>query len=1046
MATRVAGIEVNLGLNSASFESSAQRARREFRQFQQNVERDTASINKTLTAATASMAGFARGLVAGAAGAVGLAGIGAAARRMADEVREAEQAQLRLQAVLKATGNTTGLTAGQIGEFADSIEKSTLATAEGVQLAATRLATFKGVAGDTFTAALELSQDLTAVMGGDLPGAAEKLGRALADPVEGMSGLTREVRGFSPAAAAMAESLAKTGQMAAAQDVILKELTRTIGGAGEAEASGLTGSLHRADTAAGDFFQRLEEKTGLVAGFAQFVEGATLALNRFGAASSYADRIADKQREILRLSKISEPAASPGTDPEETAQRTAAAAARIKVLEAEIQELIKASHAAQDAAERESAALAEAARKSQEQAAAAMKAAADEEEAKKRVTAAAKAAHDQERAAAEQERRWQEDFNAILAQEEAILKANGVAAKVEADAAMKRISERHEAQQKAQKAEQDAIEESQRQFAALGDSVRESIKDSIAGGIRSALDGEVQSVKDFFDTFLDIAKDTIAQFAALAIMNPGIASQWLSGLGGAGATLGSVAPSAFGGTALGGVGVAGLGVSVLGGYAAGSIAGGLAGRNSTATGIGGALGAGIGFAVGGPIGGFIGAGLGTLAGGIFGGSAANGGTRNNNYQLGYNVVTGRQVDFMNTKPDQANVGNVNAVLTELGTLRQGLRGFGIALGETELTIQSGNRSGLTLNGAAFSSLGGLTEAALDRLLSTASLTAEQRRVAAASNATNAQGLLADIGFIDEFRQMIGAMSPLQAEAKALAASFAVARDRATELGFSQAELAQLTTAERFARAELLQQAGRERGNILDVTAATLGDDAAALRIALRNQAAEYDQLRQRLEDLGGTATQLSRLTRDEAAARAHLIRTTREQARAAREAERQSLLQTRAGFAGEAQSIFSFLPDLQNFGASIATSGVGSGTRLDQFQALQVEYQRTLRMARGGDQTALGNVDDLGRQYLAAARDVYASGPRFAELEAQVRGNIDSLADKFGKLQRDHFADLMADNRNNVITQTNALVRKLDDLQKAFEKAAFGNLYNRRAS
>jgi hypothetical protein len=563
------------------------------------------------------------------------------------------------------------------------------------------------------------------------------------------------------------------------------------------------------------------------------------------------------------------------------------------------------------------------------------------------------------------------------------------------------------------------------------DRLQNATADAIRGGMEEGFNAE-----SIIDGFTDVLKSSISESIAASVFESFDLKKAL------GTQLGSLAPS-LQGTQLGSATVGQVGTSALaagfGGYAIGQATGNRA--------IGLLGGAGAGALAGAPLGlpGIIGgAAIGGLAGLLGGGSG--GGTRNNNYRLGYNVVTGRQVDFMNTKPDQANISNVNAVLAELGTLRQGLRGFGIALGETELTIQSGNRSGLTLNGDAFSSLGGLTEAALDRLLSAANLTAEQRRVAGASNATNAQGLLADLGFIDEFRQLIGAMSPLQAEAKALAASFATARDRATELGFSQAELAQLTNAERFARAELAQQAGRERGNILDATAATMGDDAAALRIALRNQAAEYDQLRQRLEDLGGTSAQLERLSRDEAAARAHLIRTTREQARAAREAERQSLLQTRAGFAGEAQGIFSFLPDLQNFGASIATSGIGSGTRLDQFQALQAEYQRTLRMARGGDQTALGNVDDLGRQYLAAARDVYASGPRFAELEAQVRGNIDSLADKFGKLQRDHFADLMADNRNNVITQTNTLVRKLDDLQKAFEKAGFGDLYRRRAS
>ena len=94
-----------------------------------DIQRDVTGIRGSLDSATAALGGFTRGLVAGAAGAVGLIGIGAAARRMAEEVREAEQAQLRLGAVLKANGNLTGLSAAQIGDFADQMEKSTLTTA-----------------------------------------------------------------------------------------------------------------------------------------------------------------------------------------------------------------------------------------------------------------------------------------------------------------------------------------------------------------------------------------------------------------------------------------------------------------------------------------------------------------------------------------------------------------------------------------------------------------------------------------------------------------------------------------------------------------------------------------------------------------------------------------------------------------------------------------------------------------------------------------------------------------------------------------------------
>jgi hypothetical protein len=108
------------------------------------------------------------GLAAGAA----LAGIGIAVGSSVEEAAKADQSHRRLEAVLKATGYASGLTAKEIATFADGIEASTLATVEGVEDAASILATFRSVSGETFTRALTLAQDMGAVFGQDLSSAA----------------------------------------------------------------------------------------------------------------------------------------------------------------------------------------------------------------------------------------------------------------------------------------------------------------------------------------------------------------------------------------------------------------------------------------------------------------------------------------------------------------------------------------------------------------------------------------------------------------------------------------------------------------------------------------------------------------------------------------------------------------------------------------------------------------------------------------------------------------------------------------------------------
>ncbi|MFZ1413475.1 MAG: hypothetical protein WAS73_02680, partial [Defluviicoccus sp.] len=128
-------------------------------------------------------AGLSRIGPAGLAAAAALAGVGLTLTRSFQEAAEAERSYRRLEAVLKATGHASGLTASEIGAFASTMEASTLVTAEAVQDAASVLATFRSVSGDTFTRALSLAQDLATVFGSDLSSAATALAAALSPRV-----------------------------------------------------------------------------------------------------------------------------------------------------------------------------------------------------------------------------------------------------------------------------------------------------------------------------------------------------------------------------------------------------------------------------------------------------------------------------------------------------------------------------------------------------------------------------------------------------------------------------------------------------------------------------------------------------------------------------------------------------------------------------------------------------------------------------------------------------------------------------------------------
>ena len=132
------------------------------------------------------------GMIVG--GALAAAGVGLV--RGIQDADEVERSLRRLESVLTATGHSAGLTSRQITGFAEEMERSTLATTEGVQAAAV-LATFRSISRDTFTHALTLAQNMATVFGGTLSSSATQLGKALEDPTQGLTALRRVGISFS---------------------------------------------------------------------------------------------------------------------------------------------------------------------------------------------------------------------------------------------------------------------------------------------------------------------------------------------------------------------------------------------------------------------------------------------------------------------------------------------------------------------------------------------------------------------------------------------------------------------------------------------------------------------------------------------------------------------------------------------------------------------------------------------------------------------------------------------------------------------------------
>lgn len=228
------------------------------------------------TAASAlSALGPVGGVAAAAIGAVALA----LGKGLIDSA-EAEKVTQRLNAVLEATGFAAGITSDQLDQFADKMENSTLVTAEAVKSAAAVLATFRSVSGDTFMRTLSLAQDLAATFGGDLSSSATQLGKALEDPVNGVSALARVGVTFSSSQKDVIKSLVDTGKQAEAQKLILDVLAQQVGGAGGREADSLAGAFKRAGDAIGNFLEEIAGITGAAPGARAALESIADGINK----------------------------------------------------------------------------------------------------------------------------------------------------------------------------------------------------------------------------------------------------------------------------------------------------------------------------------------------------------------------------------------------------------------------------------------------------------------------------------------------------------------------------------------------------------------------------------------------------------------------------------------------------------------------------------------------------------------------------------------------------------------------------------------------
>lgn len=226
-----------------------------------DLELDTKKMDGNAKKARKGLGGMKTSLAAVAAGAAVAgaavaAGIGIALKAFAEQ----ERVEAQLDAVLKSTQNAAGLTAGEIKNMATELQGMTTFGDEAIIGGQNLLLTFTNIGKEVFPQATETMLDMSEALGQDMKSSAVQLGKALNDPIKGVTALSRVGVSFTEEQKEQIAVLQESGDVVGAQTVILDELKKEFEGSAAAARDTFGGSIKALKNTLGDLGERIGAK------------------------------------------------------------------------------------------------------------------------------------------------------------------------------------------------------------------------------------------------------------------------------------------------------------------------------------------------------------------------------------------------------------------------------------------------------------------------------------------------------------------------------------------------------------------------------------------------------------------------------------------------------------------------------------------------------------------------------------------------------------------------------------------------------------------
>ncbi len=293
-------IEFALAMNLSNFRKSAKLAVGNVQNMSKNIKSSLASTKADFAGMKTAVLGIGIAATAVAAGGLLLLKKGLTEAISLSNIQE--DAEVRLAAVIQATGGAAGYTVGELKNYASELQLLTGVGDEVTLSAQSILATFKEIKGDQFKEATLAALDMAAVMKKDVNGVMIQVGKSLNDPAKGLTALSKAGVTFTEAQKDMVTQLQESGDIIGAQGIILNELKSQFGGA----AAALRGTFGGAVGAAGGALADMKEAIGRTITQNGFLVGAfNLVEQKIMSVTQYIDANQESLQELTKKGILS---------------------------------------------------------------------------------------------------------------------------------------------------------------------------------------------------------------------------------------------------------------------------------------------------------------------------------------------------------------------------------------------------------------------------------------------------------------------------------------------------------------------------------------------------------------------------------------------------------------------------------------------------------------------------------------------------------------------------------------------------------------------